>query len=109
MTMKYRKVTAIVNRERLEMVERALRALHVEGASITEVRGWGEYCDFYKPDALTRHVRIEIFCDRKDADRIARGIMDAAHTGISGDGIVAVLPVEQVYCVRTKSGLSGDC
>ncbi|MDX8401464.1 MAG: P-II family nitrogen regulator [Mariprofundaceae bacterium] len=107
--MNYRKVTAIVNRERLEKVERALRALHVEGASITEVRGWGEYRDFYKPDTLTRHVRVEIFCAREDADRIARGIMEAAHTGISGDGIVAVLPVEQIWCVRTKGEWTHAC
>ena len=28
--------------------------------------------------------------------------MDAAHTGYEGDGIVAVLPVDDVYLIRTK-------
>ncbi len=98
----YRKVTAIVNRERLELVEQALRALHVPGASIGEVSGWGEYKDCYKPDATTRHARIEVFCTAQDAPRIAQGIMNAAHTGISGDGLVAILPVEHVYCIRSK-------
>jgi len=29
-------------------------------------------------------------------------VMEAAHTGLEGDGIVAVLPVETVYHIRTK-------
>ena len=36
------------------------------------------------------------------ADEIAVAIMEAAHTGREGDGIVAVLPVEDVYLIRTK-------
>lgn len=30
-------------------------------------------------------------------------ILDAAHTGSPGDGIVAILPVNRVYTARTRS------
>lgn len=100
--MEYRKVTAIINSERLESVEQALLAYGVQGISIGQVTGFGEYRNFYKRDMLCRHVRIEIYCQAEEADVIAHCIMNAAHTGIEGDGLVAVLPVEHLYRIRTK-------
>jgi len=34
--------------------------------------------------------------------------MDAAHTGMIGDGIVAISPVETVYHIRTRQKCSFD-
>lgn len=99
----YRKVTAIMNTERLAEVEAALQAMKVSGISVSQVRGYGEYHNFYQSDMMCSHARIEIFCHTHQAEDIARCIIHAAHTGIAGDGIVAVLPVEQLYCIRTKS------
>ncbi|MDQ6992855.1 MAG: P-II family nitrogen regulator [Mariprofundus sp.] len=106
--MKYRKITAIITSEKLEAVEKALITMHVAGLSITQVRGYGEYHDFYRPDMTCCHICIEIFCQVAEADAIARCIMDAAHTGISGDGIVGILPVEKLYHIRTRSELCAD-
>ena len=52
---------------------------------------------------MTSYARIEIFTSVQKVDAIAEAIMDAAHVGLSGDGIVAVLPVEKLYRIRTKS------
>ncbi len=101
--MKYRKVTAIVRREVLEKVERKLKDIGVQGVSVTRVKGYDEYADFYSRDWQVTHARIEIFTTEKQAESIARDIMDAAHVGLSGDGIVAVLPVEKLYRIRTRS------
>ncbi|EAU55191.1 P-II family nitrogen regulator [Mariprofundus ferrooxydans] len=101
--MKYKKVMAIIISEKLEEVEKALNAMHVSGLSVTQVRGYGEYHNFYRHDMTCRHARIEIFCQTSEANAIARCIMDAAHTGMSGDGIVGILPVEQFYHIRTRS------
>jgi len=106
--MQYRKVTAIVNREKLEAIEGALQAIKVPGVSVSQVRGYGEYHNFYRQDMMCRHARIEVFCHVRKADAIVRCIIEAAHTGISGDGMVAVLPVEQLYCIRTKCEPDGD-
>ena len=101
--MKYRKVTAIIRRDRLEKVEHKLQQIGVQGISVTRVKGYGEYADFYARDWMTSYARIEIFTTAEKVDDIAEAIMDAAHVGLSGDGIVAVLPVEKLYRIRTKS------
>ena len=100
--MQFRKVTAIIRPERLEEVERALKILNVPGVSVTKVKGFGEYANFYQSNWLSTHVRVEVFVSDKQAENIAKAIVDASHTGLEGDGIVAVLPVETVYHIRTK-------
>jgi len=100
--MNFRKVTAILRPERLEPVEECLKRLNVPGVSVTRVKGFGEYANFYEADWMCTHVRVEVFVGANQADEIARAIMDAAHTGVQGDGIVAVLPVESVYHIRTR-------
>ena len=99
--MEFCKVTAIFRPERLEAVEDALKKLNVRGVSVTKVKGFGEYANFYTSDWLCTHVRVEVFTGKARADKIAVSIMDAAHTGIEGDGIIGVLPVESVYHIRT--------
>jgi len=100
--MSFRKVTAIFRPDLLEQVEDRLKALNVPGVSVTKVKGYGEYANFFKSDWLSTHTKIEIFTNTKDAKEIAEAIMETAHTGIEGDGIVAILPVESVYHIRTK-------
>ena len=100
--MLFRKVTAIIRPERLEVVEKALKRLNVPGISITKVKGFGEYANFYSDDWLSTHVRIEVFIGVDQAENIAETIMEASHTGLEGDGVIAVLPVETVYHIRTK-------
>ena len=100
--MKYRKITAIFNIDKLEAVETRLQELGVSGLSVTKVKGYGEYANFYSRDWMTQNARIEIFTVRNRVDAIVQAIMKVAHTGLSGDGLVAVLPVEQVYRIRTQ-------
>lgn len=99
--MKFRKVTSIFKPEKLQAVEDRLRELGVPGITVTRVKGFGEYANFFEPDWLCTHVRIEIFTSVLKADDIAEAIMGAAHSGMDGDGIVAVMPVESVYHIRT--------
>jgi len=106
--MNYRKVTAIIRREVLEKVEKKLQKSGVQGVSVTRVKGYGEYTDFYSKDWMVSHARIEIFTHQSKADVIAQAIMEAAHTGVEGDGIVAVLPVEKLYRIRTRSEAAID-
>lgn len=101
--MNYRKVTAIIQSDVLEKVERKLQAIGVTGISITKVKGYGEYANFYSKDWMVSHVRFEIFTHETKADAIAQAIIEAAHVGLEGDGIVAVLPVEKLYRIRTQS------
>lgn len=103
-----RKVTAIVRVDVLEAVERRLQELRVPGLTVTKVKGYGEYVNFFTRDRMTEHARIEIFLRRQRADEVARAIVDAAHTGGAGDGIVVVLPVESIYRIRSRAVASSD-
>ncbi len=47
-------------------------------------------------------MKIEIWVEQDRAESIVAAIMDAAHAEFAGGGIVAVLPVEKVYSVRTR-------
>ncbi len=98
--MQWQKLTAIVHRDALEPVEQSLQELGVKGISVTTVKGYGEYANFFRRDWLVSHVRIEIFTDAERAREIAETIMSTAHTGGEGDGLVAVLPVAEVYRIR---------
>ncbi len=106
--MQYKKVTAIVICEKLKAVEQALVEIGVSGVSITQVRGYGEYHDFYQSDMMTCHACIDIFCRASRVDIIVNTIMDTAHNGQLEDGIIAVTPVEQLYRIRTKSEYATD-
>ena len=101
--MRHQKVTAFIRSDQLEKVEKVLLESGVKGMSISTVKGYGEYADYYAHDLMIEHERIEIFCSEEKAESIAETIMEAAYTGMEGDGIVAILPVEKLYRVRTKS------
>jgi len=89
--MDFRKVNAIIRSDALEKVEQRLHELGVPGISVTRVKGYGEYKNFYTNDWITTHARVEIFT-----------------SGTSGDGIVAVLPVEKVYKIRHRAEVLPD-
>ena len=98
--MDLKKVTAIVRTDVLEDVESRLRQLGVPGLTVWRVKGFGEYANFFTPDWMSACARIEVFTDAAQAQQIVDTIMQAAHTGTAGDGIVAVLPVDGLFRIR---------
>lgn len=101
--MYFRKVTAIVQTTALEAVERSLREAGVKDVTVTRVKGYGEYANFFTQDWMTEHVRLEIFTHVDRVGGILEAIFRVASTGAEGDGIVAVLPVEQIYGIRDRA------
>jgi nitrogen regulatory protein P-II 1 len=101
--MELRKVTAIIRSDTLDRVEERLQNIGVKGLTVTNVKGFGEYANFFTHTWLVAHSRIEIFTEKTRAEQIANAIIQAAHTGGSGDGIVVILPVEKIFRIRTKT------
>lgn len=101
--MAFKKVIAILQCSVLEKVESALEEIGVPGISVTYIKGYGDYANFFKSPPLVKHARIEIFTDEKKADLVASTIMQSAHTGLQGDGLVAVLPVEHIYRITSQT------
>jgi len=106
--MNFMKLTAVIQPGALERVEQVLQKLGVPGVSVSRVKGYGEYANFYSPDWMLTHVRVEVFTGRHRAEEIAEAIMNAAYTGMPGDGIIAVSPVESVYHIRKREKCSHD-
>jgi len=100
--MSFKKITAIVRTNLLDKVENALKELGVPGVSVSQIKGYGEYSDFYARDWMVTSARVEVFIDTECVEAAVQAIMQAAHTGLEGDGIVAITDVEQIFHIRTK-------
>jgi len=101
--MTFQKIVAIVRDSALDRVEAALKNGGIKGISVSHVMGFGEYANFFKRDWKDRHAKIEMFVRAEDADKIVRTIVEGAHTGTPGDGIVAVAPVSRLVRIKTKT------
>ncbi len=87
--------------DKLHDVEKRLEQLDVERINISRVRGFGEYHNYFAPNWLGYEVRVEIFTKREEVELIA-------HTGLPGDGVVAVLPIDRLYLIRTRSEATAE-
>ncbi|MGQ0654805.1 MAG: P-II family nitrogen regulator [Betaproteobacteria bacterium] len=99
-------IIANFRREKLEEVEKTLERMGVERINVSKVRGFGEYHNHFAPNWLESEVRVEIFTKRHEVEAITSAIMRTARsgeTGYPGDGVVAVLPIEKLYLIRTCS------
>lgn len=96
-------IIAIIRRDKLEEVEKKLQDIGVERVNVSKVKGYGEYHDFFSRNWMVEEVRVEIFTRKDEVEKITAAIMDAAHTGLPGDGVVAVVPIEKFFLVRTRS------
>lgn len=104
--MSLKKVTAFINSSVLEEVEQRLTEIGVSGFSISDVTGRGEYSNFFRADLKAPHIKMDVFTDESKVDEIVSVIMETAHLGTQEDGIIAVLPVEKLYRIRTKGEMS---
>lgn len=101
-------VVAVIRRGRLEQVEQKLQGLGVVGITVSKIKGYGEYHNFFTRDWMVDSIRIEIFTRKDKADTIAAAVMDAAHTGSPGDGIVAICPLEKFFNIRLRAEATPD-
>lgn len=101
-------VIAIVKPFKVDDVKQALLDLGVQGMTLSEARGFGRqrgHTEVYRGTEYTidfvPKVRLEVVVEDGDVHRVVDAVMDVARTGQIGDGKVWVMPVEQLYRVRT--------
>ena len=101
-------ITAVIKPFRLDAVKDALRALGIDGLTVTEASGYGRqrgHTEVYRGAEyridLVPKVRIELVVEDEVADQAMETIVAAARTGKIGDGKVWCVPVETVVRVRT--------
>ena len=106
-------IVGIVKPHMVEDVKDALQGAGVEGLTVSEAQGYGRQRGHtevfrgseYKVDFVPK-VRLEALVDDGDASRVVQLFLDAARTGKIGDGKVWVVPLDDVFRVRT--GESGS-
>jgi len=106
--MNYRKVTAIIPSLSLEIVELELKKIGLPGMSVTNVEGYGEYRNLYTKGELSDCSRVEVFTEKEKAKQIVTTIAKAAHQGLNTDGIIAVLPVEDLIHINEFTEVTDD-
>ena len=105
-------VTAIIQPEVLEQVQKALVRHGVGGMTISEVSGYGRqrgHIEVYRGEEYTidfiTKVRLEVLVEDDEAEALTGVIVQSARTGQVGDGKVWIIPVDTV--VRVRTGESG--
>ena len=91
-----KKIEAIVRKEKFEEVCKVLEKSGIGGMTVTEARGFGHH-----RNGLKDKVKIEIYADEFQVDKVVEMIRRAAKTGTTGDGKVAIIPLENIYRIRT--------
>ena len=98
-------IIAIVRESQTKPIVSKLYENNIPGVTISTVRGYGEQVNAYSQDITQENTRIEIFVAEKYTDHIVDIIMETAHTGMEGDGVLAVIPVTTMYQIRDGSQL----
>jgi nitrogen regulatory protein PII len=101
-------IIAIIKPFKLEDVKAALAAIHIEGMTVTEVKGFGRqkgHTEVYRGSEYTvdflPKAKMEIVVPDEAVPGVIKAIIDSARTDKIGDGKIFVLPVEEVIRIRT--------
>ncbi len=108
-----KKIEAIIKPFKLDEVKSALNEMHIEGMTVTEVKGFGRqkgHTELYRGaeymvDFLPK-VKVEIVTTDELAPRVVEAIAEGAKTGKIGDGKIFVTTIEDAVRIRTEE--SGD-
>ena len=106
-----KEIKAIIQPHMLDKVMMALHSLqHFPGATIISCQGQGRgrgkgghFEGTTETIFFQKKVMLEIICADVQADELAQVILNAAHTGNAGDGIVAVAAMGRVMRIRDGS------
>jgi nitrogen regulatory protein PII len=103
-----KKVEAYIRHEAFEPIRIELLDLGFPSLTITEVKGSGRQkgiTERYRGAEVTNYLRpkikLECVVASRDVQTVVDTILKHGRTGQVGDGKVFVIPVEEVYRVRT--------
>lgn len=91
-----KKIEAIIRKDKFDDVYHVLEKSGIGGMTVTEARGFGHH-----RNGLKEKVKIEIYADEFQVDKVVDTICKVAKTGSTGDGKIAVLNLENIIKIRT--------
>lgn len=108
-----KEVKAYVRCQKVEVVIEALEEAGIDGITLIDVMGLGLLADpdtaKYSIKCVERYsdvAKLEVVCRDDDVHRIVEIIRSQAYSGMRGDGIIFVSPVEMA--VKIRSGTFGE-
>lgn len=102
-----KKIEAIIQPHKLEDVKEALKAIGIDGMTISEVRGHGRQKGHkevyrgmeYQVDLLPK-VKVEMVVADERSSEVIQTVVNSARTGKIGDGKVFVYDVAEAIRIR---------
>ena len=101
-------VTAIIKPFKLDEVKEALKAIGIQGLTVTEAQGFGRqggHTETYRGAEyqidLVPKIRLEIIVDNEQTIEVVNTILETAKTGKIGDGKIWVQDIEDIIRIRT--------
>ena len=102
-----KKIEAIIQPHKLEDVKEALKAIGIDGMTISEVRGHGRQKGHkevyrgqeYQSDLLPK-TKLEIVVPEAKLQEVIKAVTTAARTGKIGDGKIFVYEVVEAIRIR---------
>jgi nitrogen regulatory protein P-II 1 len=105
------KIEAIIQPFKLDEVKEALKAIGIDGMTVSEVRGHGRqkgHTEIYRGQEynvdLLPKVKIELIVASGRSEEVLKTLAAAARTGQIGDGKIFVSAVAEAIRIR-----NGDC
>jgi nitrogen regulatory protein P-II 1 len=103
-----KEVKAFLRCQKVETVIEALEDAGIDGITLIDVMGLGPLADpdtaKYSVACVDRYsdvAKLEVVCSDDDVHRVVELVRSTAYTGMPGDGIVFVSPVEMAVKIRT--------
>ncbi len=104
-----KEVKAFIRSAKAEEVIEALHQLGITDLTLIDVMGVGS--QMVDPDLAQYSIeivkkysqiaKIEVVCKAVDVQKIVHTIQKAAYTGMPGDGMIYVMPVDRALKIRT--------
>jgi nitrogen regulatory protein P-II 1 len=101
------KIEAIIQPFKLETVKEALKAIQIDGITVTEARGCGRQRGHkevyrgreYDVDLLPK-VKLEMVVPAGRKDEVVRTLIESARTGTIGDGKIFISEIAEAIRIR---------
>jgi len=108
-------VKAYLRSQKVEEVVQALEKTGIDGMTVVDVMGIGttladRHTAKYSIECVEQYskvAKLEIVCPAMDVHRVLKIIRETAYTGMKGDGLIFVSPVEMVVKIRTGASTVG--
>jgi nitrogen regulatory protein P-II 1 len=102
-----KKIEAIIQPHKLEEVKEAIKAIGIDGMTVSEVRGHGRQKGHkeiyrgmeYQVDLLPK-IKLEIVVPTARAEEVIATLVASARTGKIGDGKIFVFDVAEAIRIR---------